>query len=78
MVGDEDCLTLDVFTPSVVFARLPVVVYLAAGLDTVDPALLPNAQTAAANGVVFVVVNVRQGALGFLSHDVISGMAGKD
>jgi carboxylesterase type B len=74
IVGEEDCLTVDVFTPSVVYSSsLPVVVYLAGD----DTEVVPSARLAADHSVVFVVVNVRQGALGFLSHNVVSGESGR-
>ena len=47
----------------------PVVVYLAGN----EEKLMPDSALAKKNGVVFVVVNVRQGVLGFLSHSVLSG-----
>ena len=68
--GEEDCLTLDIFTSSVLYdARAPVVVFVPG--DAED--LVPNSTLAKNQGVVFVVVNVRQGALGFLSHALLSG-----
>jgi carboxylesterase type B len=63
-------LTLDIFTSSVLYdARAPVVVFVPG--DRED--LLPSSTLAKEQGVVFVVVNVRQGVLGFLSHALLSG-----
>jgi len=72
IVGEEDCLYLDVFTPSVMYsAALPVIVYLPGD----NAALTPSSELAQAHGVVFVTVNVRQGLLGFLSHTTLSDAA---
>jgi carboxylesterase type B len=69
--GEEDCLTLDIFTSSVLYeAGAPVVVFVPG--DAED--LVPDSALAERQGVVFVVVNVRQGALGFLSHALLSGI----
>ena len=70
MVGDEDCLTLDVATSSVVYNNpMPVAVYLPGD----DETLRPSTALAYSQGVVWVTVNVRQGVLGFLSHSLLSG-----
>merc|ERR1719458_2194074 len=70
MVGDEDCLTLDVATSSVVYNNpMPVAVYLAGD----DETLRPTTALAYSQEVVWVTVNVRQGVLGFLSHSLLSG-----
>jgi carboxylesterase type B len=50
-------------------ARAPVVVFVPG--DRED--LLPSSALAKEQAVVFVVVNVRQGVLGFLSHALLSG-----
>ena len=66
---DEDCLTVDVWTPAAgAEDRLPVIVWICGGafmtggsaVETYDGAAL------AAHGVVVVSVNYRMGALGFL------------
>ena len=63
-------MTLDVFTSSVLYdTRAPVVIYVPGDAEE----LMPSAALASQQGVVFVVVNVRQGALGFLSHALLSG-----
>ena len=74
MVGDEDCLTLDVATSSVVYDNpMPVVVYLPGD----DETLRPSTALAVSQGVVWVTVNVRQGVLGFLSHTLLSESRGE-
>jgi len=63
-------LTLDIFTSSVLYeTRAPVVLFVPGDAEE----LMPTAALANQQGVVFVVVNVRQGALGFLSHALLSG-----
>jgi len=69
VVGEEDCLTLDIATSSVVYDHpAPVVVYV--GGD--DDQLVPSSELANSQGVVFVTVSVRQGILGYLSHNLLS------
>merc|ERR1711892_1561257 len=69
LVGEEDCLTLDIATSSVVYdSPAPVVVYV--GGD--DDKLVPSSELAKRQGVVFVTVSVRQGVLGYLSHNLLS------
>ena len=69
-MGVEDCLLLDIYTPTVMYdAQQPVIVYLPG--DDMDT--LPTSQLAKDMGVVYVVVHVRQGVLGFLSHTALSG-----
>lgn len=69
VVGEEDCLTLDIATSSVVYDNpAPVVVYIAGDNDK----LVPSSELAYNHGVVFVTVSVRQGILGYLSHKMVS------
>ena len=69
--GTEDCLTLNIYTSSVVYNELmPVVVYVRG--DDIDESVKPSAAMAKKMGVVFVEVNYRTGVLGFLSKDDIS------
>lgn len=69
LIGEEDCLTLDIATSSVVYdSPAPVVVYV--GGD--DDKLVPSSELAKRQGVVFVTVSVRQGVLGYLSHNLLS------
>eukprot|EP00093_Oithona_nana_P003152 03152.XXX_10690_3064_1 [CDS] Oithona nana genome sequencing. len=75
--GDENCLTLDIYTSSVVYADLkPVVVYIDGDDLSQDEeeALQPSASLAYNQSMVFVKVNYRRGVLGFLS---LSSLANK-
>ncbi len=75
--GDErNCLTLNVFTGSVVYEDLaPVVVYLSGDelTEEEEERVRPSSGLAVEHGVVFVEVNYRRGAVGFLSHNILSG-----
>ena len=69
ITGEEDCLSLDIATSSVVYDYpAPVVAYI--GGD--EPGLAPSADLAYSQGVVFVSIQVRQGILGYLSHSALS------
>jgi para-nitrobenzyl esterase len=67
--GSEDCLTLNIWTPSSrpPNASLPVLVYVHDGGNAIGSADVPNNLPATQN-VVLVAVNYRLGALGFLAH----------
>jgi para-nitrobenzyl esterase len=75
----EDCLHLNVFTPSRKHAgsRFPVMVWIHGGAlvtgesDDYDPTAL------AAGGVVVVTINYRLGALGFLAHPALADAHGQ-
>jgi len=77
VVGDEDCLYLNVSTPTLRRdADRPVLVWIhgggwtqGAGRDY-DPAKL------AAEGIVVVTINYRLGALGFLAHPALASVPG--
>lgn len=71
----EDCLFLNVFTPSKsVDERLPVLFWIHGGASITgagsDPVL--NGKELAAKGVIVVTFNYRLGALGFLVHPELS------
>ncbi len=80
VVGEEDCLHLNVWTPAVLpepTDRLPVLFFMhgggnvqgASSIQTIgDVRLYDGAQLAARQGVVVVTINYRLGALGFLAH----------
>ncbi len=75
IVGDEDCLTLSIWTPSATAdAMRPVMVFIHGGGHTVgstsDP-LYDGARLAAAHDVVVVTVEYRLGALGWLALDAL-------
>jgi para-nitrobenzyl esterase len=70
-VQDEDCLTLQVWTPALDGARRPVLVWLHGGAFTSGAGSLPlfDGRVLASRGdAVVVTLNYRLGALGFLSH----------
>ncbi|XP_061706096.1 neurotactin isoform X1 [Cydia pomonella] len=74
IIGEEDCLTLDVVTPHVRYdSRLPVVVLIGAGTlaGGISPAQ-PSALYARTKEVVFVRPNFRLGPFGFLALDILS------
>jgi para-nitrobenzyl esterase len=81
VVGNEDCLTLNVWTPSTAPARpLPVMIWLTGGGNhSLSGAGSPgfggvvyDGTTMASRGdVVFVSFNIRLGALGFLAHPAL-------
>ena len=80
---DEDCLTLNVWTPSTPAPPRPVMVWIHGGGFLTGAGSLPiyNGRFLAGGGdVVVVTVNYRLGALGFLAHPVLrdpeSGAAG--
>jgi para-nitrobenzyl esterase len=74
IVGNEDCLTLNVWGPASVPAHaLPVIVFLhGGGNNTFDAKGIPTFNTTgeyfSENGAVLVSVNFRLGALGFMAH----------
>ena len=73
----EDCLFLNVFTPSHRGARNPVMVWIHGGAlvtgesDDYAPAGL------VADGVTVVTINYRLGALGFLAHPALADASGQ-
>lgn len=75
VIGDEDCLFVNVWTPdaSTDEAR-PVMVFIHGGGHAIgsgsDP-LYNGARLARTYGVVVVTINYRLGALGYLAHDVL-------
>lgn len=77
VVGDEDCLTLNVWKPQMPSARpLPVMVFLTGGGNhafsgqgaPVFGGVNYNGEKLVPEGVVYVSFNYRLGALGFLAH----------
>jgi para-nitrobenzyl esterase len=75
---DEDCLTLNVWTPGVDAAARPVLVWLHGGAFTIGGSSLPTydgARLAAREDVVVVSCNYRLGALGFLVVDHLDAQA---
>ena len=71
---DEDCLTLNVWTPSTT-GRRPVMVWIHGGAFTVGSgasAVYRGGTLARRGDVVVVTVNYRLGALGFLAHPALA------
>lgn len=71
ILGDEDCLTLNVWSPGLDAAARPVLVFIHGGGNSTggsDDELYDGAALAAAQDVVVVTLNYRLGALGFLVH----------
>jgi para-nitrobenzyl esterase len=74
--ASEDCLYLNVYTPSTGPGPFPVMVWIHGGAlvtgesDDYDPSAL------VAQGVAVVTLNYRLGPLGFLSHPALSAEAG--
>lgn len=77
IVGEEDCLRLDVVTPQVRYdSPLPVVVLI--GADTLSGGigpLQPSPAYARSKEVVFIKVNFRLGPFGFLALEALSKSA---
>jgi para-nitrobenzyl esterase len=78
VVGDEDCLDLNVWAPAEVEAPLPVLVFLHGGDNYFGSATgrtsdgLYDGSAMAAAGAVVVTFDYRLGALGFLAHDALA------
>jgi len=70
----ENCLFLNVWTPRVGRARLPVMVYVHGGafMNGAGSSVLYRPKRLAARGVVVVTINYRLGALGFLAHPALA------
>ena len=70
-LGDEDCLTLNVWTPATGAGDRPVLVFIHGGGNSIGSSadeLYDGARLAAAEDVVVVTLNYRLGALGWLAH----------
>jgi para-nitrobenzyl esterase len=70
----EDCLTVNVWTPSADHARRPVMVWLHGGdflAGTAGEPVTRGATLAAAHDIVVVSVSYRLGVLGFLYHPAL-------
>ncbi|WOJ92510.1 carboxylesterase family protein [Congregibacter variabilis] len=71
LIGSEDCLSLNVFSPGGVGsdAALPVMVYIHGGGNTIGSAIpYEGSAFVQEQGVVMVTLNYRLGPLGWLSH----------
>ena len=75
IIGDEDCLYLDVVTPHVRYDNpLPVIVMIGAeSLTGPSPGVLrPSARYSRSHDVIFVRPNFRLGVFGFLALDLLT------
>ena len=76
LAQDEDCLTLQAWTPALDAGRRPVLVWLHGGAFTAGAGSLPlfdGAALARRGDAVVVTVNYRLGALGFLAQPGLLG-----
>jgi para-nitrobenzyl esterase len=79
VVGDEDCLTMNVWAPNPAGEQLPVLVFFHGGgnhsgssvSSTTAGGFTFDGQGFVAHGVVFVSFNYRLGALGYLAHPAL-------
>jgi len=75
IIGNEDCLTLNIWTPHLSFGSanakpLPVMVWLYGGANVAGRTDVPlmDGASFSSRGVVFVTVNFRVGVMGFFVH----------
>jgi para-nitrobenzyl esterase len=72
--GSEDCLYLNIATPSwPVAGKLPVMVWIHGGANYNGSGRLSGVQTLTRHGVILVSLNYRLGVFGFLSHPELRG-----
>lgn len=76
--SSEDCLTLNIWTPTQSNGPLPVMVWIHGGSDINGSASAPpyGGRMLARKGVVVVSLNYRLGALGFFAHPELSRESG--
>lgn len=76
--SDEDCLTLNVWTPACDEARRPVLVFVHGGgfVTGSGAGVMYRGERLARRGVVVVTFNYRLGALGFLCHPELRSEGG--
>jgi para-nitrobenzyl esterase len=72
----EDCLQLNVFAPKGA-AQAPVIVWLHGGAHVMGAGWIYNGEAFARDGVVFVAINYRLGALGYFAHPALTREAGR-
>lgn len=76
LMGQEDCLFINVWTPTLqTDAKLPVMVWIHGGylhmLSGGEPGYSPTEKLAADTGMVFVSFNYRLNAFGFLALEML-------
>ena len=77
VVGNEDCLYLNVWAPRKIEQPLPVMVWIHGGGNTIGTAATyPGPRLAGDQQVVVVTTNYRLGVLGWMSHPALR--AGRD
>ena len=74
-VISEDCLQLNVFAPKAA-RHAPVMVWLHGGAHVMGAGWIYNGESFARDGVVFVAINYRLGALGYFAHPALTREAG--
>lgn len=72
---DEDCLTLNVWRPAVA-RNAPVMVWIHGGSNLGGSGSIYNGAAFAKDGIVFVSVNYRLGAMGFFAHPQLTKASG--
>jgi para-nitrobenzyl esterase len=77
LTTSEDCLTLNVWTPLAHPHPLPVIVWLHGGGNSsgTGSQMFYDGTSFARDGIVFVTLNYRLGALGFFAHPALSAEA---
>ncbi|MDE0692455.1 MAG: carboxylesterase family protein [Gammaproteobacteria bacterium] len=70
--ADEDCLTINVWTPAADDAARPVMVWLHGGGFRAGSGAIPG-ELFAQEGIVIASLNYRLGPLGFLAHPALDG-----
>jgi para-nitrobenzyl esterase len=73
----EDCLQLNVFAPKGA-AHAPVMVWLHGGAHVMGAGWIYNGESFARDGVIFVAINYRLGALGYFAHPALTREAAPD
>ena len=70
--SDEDCLSLNVWTPATTGSPRPVMVWIHGGSFTGGSGKIYDAQVAGSRGdIIVVTINYRLGTLGFLAHPAL-------
>jgi para-nitrobenzyl esterase len=76
VIGDEDCVNLNVFAPATAAGQpLPVMVHLHGGSNSGFWAY-PDAASLVEHGVIVVTVDYRLGVFGFVGHPALSAEGG--
>ncbi len=79
LVGNEDCLTLNIWAPKSASKdrKVPTMVWIhGGGNDSGNSAIYQGHHLAGSQDVVIVTINYRLGFLGWFSHDAIRSTAG--